>query len=102
MGEGGIRSKSRMPRNEEEKERAGGKRERKESTGGGEKGESQEQEREKRDGRQARLKHLKKREREREGAQEDKGRVLMIKGRPHGKQKIQSLNPQLNSNQIQQ
>ena len=35
MGEGGIRSKSRVPRNEEEEERAGGKRERKESTGGG-------------------------------------------------------------------
>ena len=35
MGEGGIRSKSRVPRNEEEEERAGGKREKKESTGGG-------------------------------------------------------------------
>ena len=36
VGEGGIRSKSRVPiRNEEEEERAGGKRERKESTGGG-------------------------------------------------------------------
>ena len=87
-----------MPRNEEEEERAGGKKEKKAQEGGG----SQEQEREKRDRRQARLKHLKKRERDREGAQEDKGRVLMIKGRPHGKQKIQSLNPQLNSNQIQQ
>ena len=93
MGEGGIRSKSRMPKNEEEEERAGGKRERKESTGGG--GRSQEQSREKRDRRQARLKHLKNREREGEGAQEDKGRVLMIKGRPHGKRKIQSLSPQL-------
>ena len=35
MGEGGIRSKSRVPWNEEEEERAEGKRERKESTGGG-------------------------------------------------------------------
>ena len=41
------------------------------------------------------------RERERE-SQEDKGNVLMIKGRPIGKQKIQSLSQQLKSNQIQQ
>ena len=99
MGEGGNKKKKQSA-----KERRGGRegrrKERKESTGGG--GGSQEQEREKRDRRQARLKHLKKRERDREGAQEDKGRVLMIKGRPHGKQKIQSLSPQLNSNQIQQ
>ena len=51
MGEGGIRGKSRVPRNEEEEERAGGKRERKE------------QYREKISRGQARLKHLKKRER---------------------------------------
>ena len=84
MGEEGIRSKSRVPRNEEEEERAGGKRERKESTGGGE---SQEQYREKRGRGQARLKHPKQRERKRErggdrGSQEDKGRVLIIKGAP--------------------
>ena len=99
MGEGGIRSQSRVPRNEEEEERAGGKerKERKHRRRG-----EPRAVREKRDRRQARLKHLKKREREREGAQEDKGRILMIKGRPHGKPKIQSLSPQLNSNQIQQ
>ena len=34
MGEGGLRSKSRVPRKEGEEERAGGKRERREGGGG--------------------------------------------------------------------
>ena len=101
VGEGGIRSKSRVPRNEEEEERAGGKRERKENTGGGGGARAVKGEKRKGASQTEAPKEERERERETKGAQEDKGRVLMIKGRPHGKQKIKTHSPQLKSNQIQ-